>query len=380
MRVQVALQSDVTLARLQEPPFSLVVRRHSRFPNLVLLKYDQLESDMDDPMVCQCRGVILDEADRWRIISRPFDKFWNVHEGRAAAIDWGTARVQEKLDGSLMQLYWYQGQWHVGTSGTPDATGDVGGFGFTFEQLFWRVWREQGCTLPSVHQQHLTFLFELCTPYNRVVVQHPGNSLRLIGVRDRESGNEYAMLPEAAAGRMWRPVQEFPLTTIESVLSTFDTMKPLEQEGYVVVDTQFRRVKVKHPGYVALHHMRDSFSPRAFVEVVRKDEVEEVIAAFPEFGPLLLDIKQRYEALWSEIASTYDSLMVQNLSQKEFALRAVTHPWSGILFSIRKGEYPTVIKALQEVRVDTLCDWLHIGTDVALALSSTQPQSTGGTE
>ena len=45
-------------------------------------------------------------------------------ESSADAIDWSTARVMEKLDGSLATLYWYKGEWHVSSSGVPDASSE----------------------------------------------------------------------------------------------------------------------------------------------------------------------------------------------------------------------------------------------------------------
>lgn len=366
--VQGILRSAATLDDL-ERDCAIDHTRGKRYPNLVLLKYNQIAgAKMDSPVVQQCRGVILDEADNWRIISRPFDKFFNYGEGFAAPIDWSTAHVQEKLDGSLMQLYWYRGQWHVATSGTPDAYGEVNGHGFTFADLFWRVWREQGCSLPAQGDQGFTFLFELCTPYNKIVVQHGGSFLRLIGVRENESGQESRVSPQNgwARGRMWRPVAEYVLTSLDAVLSTFDTLNPLEQEGYVVVDAQFNRVKVKHPGYVALHHMRDSFSPRAFMEVVLKGEVDEVAVAFPEFAPTLCELDRRLGDLVCLIGGTYALLSGHEMSQREFALQAVQYPWSGILFGLRKGQWATPMVALQDVRVDKVLAWLDLGTDVAL--------------
>jgi hypothetical protein len=54
---------------------------------------------MHEPIVRESRGVILDEADDWRVVARAFDKFFNYGESGADEIDWGTARVQEKVDG-----------------------------------------------------------------------------------------------------------------------------------------------------------------------------------------------------------------------------------------------------------------------------------------
>lgn len=41
---------------LQQPPYSLIVKENE---NYVLLKYNQLESDLSNPIVQECRGVSL---------------------------------------------------------------------------------------------------------------------------------------------------------------------------------------------------------------------------------------------------------------------------------------------------------------------------------
>lgn len=69
------LLSGKTLADLQAK-YSVTPRRHGKFPNLVLLKYSQINSPMDEPLVQECRGIILDESDHWRPVSVPYFKFF----------------------------------------------------------------------------------------------------------------------------------------------------------------------------------------------------------------------------------------------------------------------------------------------------------------
>lgn len=251
--VQHDLRTGTTLAELQED-YHLLVKRHPLYPNLVMLKYHQFDSPLGDPLVQQCRGLILDEADNWAVVARPFDKFFNHGEGHAAIIDWATARVQEKLDGSLCILYYYAGAWHVATSGTPDASGVVNGHDFTFKELFWKVFAEKGYHLPDEVDSCMTFMFELTTPFNRVVVKHDSNDLKLIGLRNHVTGREVPAEYGTMCG--FQVVQEFPLQKFCDLITSFEEMDPLQQEGYVVVDANFNRIKVKHPGYVALHHMK----------------------------------------------------------------------------------------------------------------------------
>src|ERR1019366_8453836 len=106
-----------------EAAYGIKSNRHRAFPHLVMLKYSQINSPMNEPIVQQCRGIILDESNDWAVVSYPFDKFFNYGEPNAAKIDWANTRVLEKLDGSLMTLYWYADQWRVASSGTPDAGG-----------------------------------------------------------------------------------------------------------------------------------------------------------------------------------------------------------------------------------------------------------------
>src|SRR5439155_25977607 len=137
------LRSGGTLDDLQFR-YGVTSARHSRFPNLVQLKYNQISSPMHEAIVCECRGIILDEAEDWAVVARGFDRFFNHGEPNAVELDWTSARVQEKVDGSLLMLFQYQGQWQVATTGRPDGSGDVNGHGFTFAELFWQVARDAG--------------------------------------------------------------------------------------------------------------------------------------------------------------------------------------------------------------------------------------------
>ena len=82
--------------------------RMSRSGNLVCFKYG-IEADFSDPLVREARGIIIDINEQI-VVCRPFDKFFNFQEQYATDIDWNTARVLEKIDGSLIKLYNYNGK------------------------------------------------------------------------------------------------------------------------------------------------------------------------------------------------------------------------------------------------------------------------------
>lgn len=364
LRVLDFLRSGGTYADLLAK-YAIKHRRHTEHPNLVLLKYDQIASPFAEEIVRECRGIVVDEADDWRPVSFAFTKFFNHGEGHAAAIDWSTARVQEKLDGSLCVLYAYAGRWHVATTGTPDASGDVNGMGIVFRDLFWQTFDARDNELPPL-DCGACFFFELTTPLNRVVVRHAEASVTLLGARDLRTHCE---LTARDAASLYMPgvatVEEHALQSFDDIAATFASLNPLDHEGYVVVDGHFNRVKVKHPGYVALHHAKGGLSRRAFVDIARSGETSEVIAAFPEFAPMLNETKGRFEALVAEVEADYAKHSAIEV-QKDYAIAVRGLRCTAALFHVRAKKSPDVRAFFREARTDMVLDLLGYRTDEGL--------------
>jgi len=346
--------------------FGIKARRHGLHTNLVLFKYDMIESPMAEAIVRECRGIVLDESAEWAVVARAFDKFFNSEEGHAAPIDWSTARVQEKVDGSLCTVYEYAGAWHVATSGMPDAAGDINGTGLIFADLFWHTMMDGGSVCPDKHgpAKDYSFFFELTGPMNRIVVPHTTASLTLLGARNRITGQE---ITPAEGAALWGPscpkiVREFPLTTAEEIITSFASISPLSQEGYVVVDAAFNRVKMKHPGYVALHHAKDGMTHKAFVQIARTGETSEVIAPFPEFGPMVTQARERVEALVAEVEADFARLKDIPI-QKDFAMEALKTRLSSALFAVRRGSAESVRAFVRDMQINSLMEHLGYGKE-----------------
>ena len=348
--------------------YAVAIRRHETYPNLVLFKYSMIDSPLGDPLVQECRGIILDEANDWAVVSYPYNKFFNHGETLASEIDWDTARVYEKVDGSLMTLYFWDGEWRVASSGSPDAGGEVYGTNLHFKELFWKVWNDLGYELPSDNERGMCFMFELCSNFNKIVVQHPKPRIIFHGARKLDTFQE--MKPEGIANaHYWEIVKSFPLQTLDQILATCDEIKPHEGEGYVICDADFNRIKVKTPQYVAISHLRDGMGSRRMLEIVRVGEGEEVLAYFPEFLPMHDEIKERYDAYVQSIRDEWDKVkdMPRGLEeaevrayQKDFAMAVKDIGCKGILFSLRDGKYESIREALLNMNVKHLMEILKV--------------------
>lgn len=319
-----------------EKEFAIKARRHGKYPNLVLFKYSQIDSPFHEPLVRECRGIILDESDNWKVICHTYSKFFNVFEPLADDIDWSTAKVQEKLDGSLCQLFYYRGEWLMATSGTPDAQTPIGDYEITFHDMFFEVFRMPPPGLEL--DRNYCFAFELCCPENRVVVQHKEPRLVLHGIRDLTTECEISPLNSPWC-HVFETPHTFPLMSIEECLEAAKHLDPLQQEGYVVCDANFNRVKVKSPAYLALHHAKDGLlSQKKMALIIRTGESEEfrtALSAFPELKPHFDSLVTRYNKIVQQANAAYNKIKdIQN--QKEFALAAQKEYHSNILFGMRK--------------------------------------------
>jgi hypothetical protein len=390
------------LSELAAAPYFLNIKRHPKYNNLIQFSYDQIESPKADPIIRECRGLILDEANNWNVVAFPFKRFFNEGEGTADTIDWNTARVQEKVDGTLIIMYWYDGTWQIATRGSPDAGGSVGDALFTkngvtgpmsFRDLFWHsaeYWLE-GLSKSGLFNTGLTYMRELTSPYNRVDCDYTevgpmgemidgngvvtfmddledktgyacdGSRITLIGVRNNMTLKELDI--RWCVDDVYYVTKEFPLTNLQEVIDASVKLNPLRQEGFVVVDANFNRIKIKSPAYVAIHHLRDGSPQRRLMEIIKTGENDEMISYkilddFPAEKKMYLDMKEKVDTLIIKTEEVYES--IKDISdQKSFALEAIKNKLSGVLFSVRKGQYKSIRTGILSIQTDKLLDFIR---------------------
>ena len=304
--------------------FSLKTREYE---GKILFKYDQLVSPtlMALPEMQDCRGIIL-EKNTWDVMSLAFRKFFNAEESNAAKIDWNTAKVLEKLDGTMIQVYWdwYEEKWFAATTGTAEGEGEVNNKnGTTFNDLFWDTLNNKYIFNECLLNKDLIYVFELTTPYNIVVKPHGESSVTLLTVRNREtlvelSGKDLQMVAISLGVPL---VKSFDInaSNIGHLLKTFEGM-PWSEEGYVVRDGNDNRVKVKNPAYVAVHHLKGKTAEHNILTIVKTNEIEEFAATVPERTEELNRLKEGYDALIAKLNSVWVELQLRrpkNITKEE---------------------------------------------------------------
>lgn len=350
-QLQKFLLAGYSLDDLKEQ-FRIKHRRHFNYNNLILFTYD-IGCSFEHQLQLESRGIILDESNKWNCVSRSFDKFFNIGEPKAAQIDWNTAVVQEKLDGSCISCYQYDNKWQIATTGTPDGNVPVGDFSYTFAELFWETLEQNNLELPKI-DSGITLIHELCTEYNKIVVPHQGLQTYFVIARDTRTGN---YIDYEISSNFKRP-RTYSLRNLNEILQSLSHFKGIEQEGYVVVDANYNRVKIKHPEYVVLHHAATGTTFTSLVELALKGEVSEAIAYFPHLTEKLNALQSSIEQQCLGIDAHYK--LIKDLpSRKDFAMEAIKTDYSSVLFKM-KDRNISAREVLLAERIPNIIDILKL--------------------
>ena len=336
--------------------------KHNAALGVVALNYNQIASPMHEPICQECRALIL-ETDGWAVVSRSFFKFFNWGEPNAHPLDWGTARVQEKVDGSLICFYFHQGAWQVATKGTPDASGPVNTSGTTFRALVERALVEGGSSVAGLTERldpNIFYSFELTAPENRVIVPFAERRLTWLAAWDKATLAELdiAELDDLPVAR----VPEYPLQTRDEVMQAVDAIAPFSGEGVVVRDAAYHRVKIKSAAYVMIDRVLGTLSTtRRKVEAALSPNFDDMLPHLPDTVKAeLLDIQARAAALRRDIGETFARLHGLP-DRKAFAAEALAYPYSPVLFWLHSGV--DMDECFRRLASDRLVEWLGLAPE-----------------
>lgn len=343
MHVQDYLKTH-TIEELQEE-FSIVV---TDYPDRVVLNYNQIESPRFNPICDECRALILKKG-TWEVLARSFDRFYNVGEGESGKdFPVSTARIEEKRDGTLISLYYDPAtkEWTPATRKMAYAEGSMAN-GVMFADLFKKAVKDtKVMEFVENHYTNFTYVFELTSPFNRIVTPYDDTTVTLIGIRNNLNGYEVGRqgLDYTADQMEIERPKYYDCNSIDEIVAMADKLGSME-EGYVMTvdrDGSLWRLKCKNPKYVAIAHMRENggIHPKRILTLIMDNEHHEYLSYFPEdkkyfdwVGLRWAEVVVRINGIWHDAKNCQE--------QKEYALFIQNHTLhnfeNGILFQKRKG-------------------------------------------
>ena len=305
------------------------VKKVGLYGQLYLFNYED-ESPRGHPIVDGCRGTVwqyLDNEDaekssKWICVRSAMDRFFNVNEivdGVDTSVLPGNLIVQEKLDGSLALLYWNSvtSAWTVGTRNSFDCSEipvrgnlnmkQIFDLALTSDSVKTSVDAENATkstsklNLPEELRKY-TFLFELCSAYNQVVVYHSKPTLTLLSVRS----NVYPF-PELDPKdfrqhfRGATTPEKFEFKDLDACRAYVEQRGGESFEGLVLVQGTVevpRRLKLKSKAFVTLAHSKG----------VNALPEEQILAALLKGSNELAELLTYYP-IWTETANKIQKLL-----------------------------------------------------------------------
>ena len=304
-----------SLEKLQEQYHILV----HKYDKVMSLNYSQIESPKNDPITNECRGLILEKEYPFNVVCRSFDRFYNYGENGIFPDNFQDYVAWEKRDGTLINLYNYDNEWIAATRKLVYAEG-INTQGYHFSDLFFSVIDKN--KLNNI-DNNLVLIFELTSPYNRIVTNYKITEAKLLSVRHRFTGEEFSLqeLENFALLKNFELPNQYKFKSYNDVINSYDTLKELE-EGYVFTNYKSKhRFKMKNPSYLAAAHIRCNgiISPKNIINLIFLNDYEEYLLLFPEdkihFEPFI----NAYNNLVNDVVDLYKKYK-HIKDQKLFAL------------------------------------------------------------
>jgi RNA ligase len=215
----------------------LIKQTHPTLP-LTIWNYSvntQYEGKWDE-ITLQCRGLVTDELGN--IVARPFKKFFNMEEGKHTPTS--EFDVYEKMDGSLIIVFWYDGDWVVASRGSFTSEQSVAA-----DELFRKF------NNIDMLDTDATYMFELIVKWNRIVVDYGDREeLVLLGVNSPTYECNYDALSAVAEALGCDVAKKY------DGISDYSTLKGMisdNSEGFVIRFSNGDRMKIKGEEYLRLH-------------------------------------------------------------------------------------------------------------------------------
>lgn len=269
--------------------------------------YDQLWNDF----TLLARGLILDPHVR-KVVATPFPKFFNLGEADRV---WPTGAFDtfEKVDGSLIVIFYHNGRWQCATKGA-----------FYSDQALWATARlnevDQSLLLPGT-----TYLVEAVYPENRIVVQYEQAAFVLLSAYDEAGGElNYDALQDLADRIGWQIARRYHYDSLHALADSARVLSR-DQEGFVVRFLDGSRLKIKGDEYLRLHALLSKVTPLAIWEkLAAGDDLDAMRRDLPE--EFWSDFDQIRSQLENNLAQLIDRVTifarsVDGLSDKELGLR-----------------------------------------------------------
>lgn len=264
-----------------------------------------------DETTLMCRALVTDQDGN--IIARSFNKFFNLEEEKEIPNE--PYEIYEKLDGSLIVVFWYNEELVVCSKGS-----------FISEHATRARYLLENYDVSSLDTTK-TYCFELVAPWNRIVCAYPKEELFLLAKFDT-SGKEYPV----DGYKNFPIVKKYNPIDINQIKQTISD----DREGVVVKFVSGKRVKIKGNEYIRLHKLVTGISENSILELLKNNEsLDSILDRVPdEFYRWAKDVENKFKNKYQEILTECENDYKELSTRKETALYFLKQKYPQVLFAL----------------------------------------------
>lgn len=326
-----------------EKEFNIRVRIYGD-NDLFVLNYSQLNSPSQQPIVKECRSLILDK--NFDVVSRSFDRFFNLNEKPCSTFSFEQdMKLYEKIDGSIINIYFFDGKWNVGTKSA--AFGEFASSRTKNISFYENVLNTLNCNdnqfqnFFNQFDKDYTYIFEFASLDNQVIKRYLEPKISLLAIRNKKSG-EYLFgsdfdkqLIQFKTFGFSSPT-EYKINSIDDIYSHLKQLKGFD-EGFVLYKNGCPIAKIKTLSYVTLSLIKSEQGPTLenLSKIIIVGEESEFLTYYPDLSERVFELKNRYETnkalffdIWNKVKEIKD--------QKELAMAINHYEFKTILFKAKK--------------------------------------------
>lgn len=364
---------------LSSSPYHITIKDYEGY---TLLKYNQLFCDFNQQMVREARSLIIKKVGyRYIPVAIPFTKFFAVGDPHAKhdlqklykCKKW---YITEKIDGSIIIVWWDNGMWHTSTSGTISAYNAPLQFPMnglnTYGELF--DYASQGKIDYSKLDKRYTYIFELVGMENKVIVPYEHEDIYYLGKRNNYTLYETSYFEDDLKGveKCKRP----RIHTIEFTNNPKDWLKveidDVNQKGElkfqhfegVVLGNKnlIYRVKIKSNAYLQLASQKGNgiFTPKRILVSILEEKDDDILSAFPEYKPQFDTIRRLLCVYITQLKSELQKPEYFNKDKKELAKLIQNNPHKWLIFKAVGIQYNNMNEEEQAAFLESAIYSLHI--------------------
>lgn len=341
--------------------------------HLINFNYNQINAKKDDPLVMECRGIVINKEDL-SIQSKAFNRFFNYGEVESS-FDFNNCFIEEKIDGSLIRISFDKkdNTWKFGSRGTVNARGvytndeygnipycklicdalDIYNEDIPYNSTMSKDSEEKTKALDvdiyleyrkrfhefmekiipeCFNKETMTIICELVSPHIQSTTLYKNTELYVLSVIDNSNIEHplmHSILSQITINNniVFKKPKLYEINSLNSIhnlISNLNKDKQIIKEGFVAVNPKTKeRIKFKSDLYLKMHYyISNGVTPKRLFNIYMDGEKDEFLTYYPKYKYIFDNFEENKNNQIYEIKNLYlilKSLIDSNVSMKDIA-------------------------------------------------------------